>query len=120
MTRPGNFASFARHEARLAWRDWVALASGGKRRRAWLFVVGALLFAVFLHLLAFHLVGPFAPSGVDPNKATLIVVTGCALLSFSLTLSQALETTTRAFYGRSDLDLLLSSPVSPRKVFAIQ
>ena len=120
MTRPGSFAWFARHEARLAWRDWVALTSGGKRGRAWLFGVGVVLFAIFLHLLALHLVGPFAPSGINPDRATLIVVTGCALLSFFLTLSQALETTTRVFYGRSDLDLILASPVSPRKVFAIR
>jgi ABC-2 type transport system permease protein len=37
-----------------------------------------------------------------------------------LTLSQAMELVTRAFYARQDLDLLLSSPSSARKVFAIR
>ncbi len=94
--------------------------TGGKRSRAWLVAFGALIFAVFLHVLAYHLVGSFAPSGVDPGKTTLILVTGCVLLSSSLTLSQAMEMVTRAFYARSDLDLLLPSPVSARLIFAVR
>ena len=35
-------------------------------------------------------------------------------------LSQAMESVTRAFYARSDLDLILSSPASARKVFAVR
>ena len=35
-------------------------------------------------------------------------------------LSHALETATHAFYARSDLDLILSSPVAARKVFAVR
>src|SRR5229473_2447162 len=62
---------FAAHEARLAWRDWVA-------------------------------------------------ITGSALLSWSLMLSQAMESVTRAFYSRSDLDLILSSPASAQKLFAVR
>ena len=84
--------------------------TGGKRSRAWLVAFGALILAAFLHVLAYHPVGSFAPSGVDPGKTTLILVTGCVLLSSSLTLSQAMEMVTRAFYARSDLDLLLASP----------
>ena len=68
-----------------------------------------------MHLLAYHLIGPSAPSGIDPDRSTLILVTGCALLSWSLTLSQAMEMVTRAFYARADLDLVLSSPASARK-----
>src|SRR5664279_2407617 len=57
---------------------------------------------------------------VHADKAVLVVVTGCLLLSFSLLLSQAMESVTRAFYTRSDLDLILASPVSSRKVFSIR
>src|SRR5204863_8024732 len=42
------------------------------------------------------------------------------LLSWSLLISQAMESVTRAFYARSDLDLILSSPVAARKVFAVR
>ena len=41
-------------------------------------------------------------------------------LSWSLLLSQAMESVTRAFYSRSDLDLILTSPASARKVFAVR
>ena len=42
------------------------------------------------------------------------------MLSWSLLLSQAMESVTRAFYSRSDLDLILTSPASARKVFAVR
>src|SRR5258707_2031035 len=35
-------------------------------------------------------------------------------------MSQAMESVTRAFYARSDLDLILSSPVASRRVFAVR
>ena len=42
------------------------------------------------------------------------------LLSWSLLMSQAMESVTRAFYARSDLDLILSSPAAARKIFAVR
>jgi ABC-2 type transport system permease protein len=59
-------------------------------------------------------------AALDPDKTILGVVTGSALLSWSLLLSQAMESMTRAFYMRSDLDLLLSSPIDARRVFAVR
>lgn len=118
--RPGTFGWLARHELRLAWRDWLGLMTGGKRSRVPLLVFIVLFVAAFMHLLAFHLIGGDAPSGRDPSRATLVLVTGCALLSWSLTLSQALEMVTRAFYARADLDLILASPIAARKVFAVR
>ena len=35
-------------------------------------------------------------------------------------LSQALESVTRAFYARADLDLILSSPVAARRLFSVR
>src|SRR5690606_5782653 len=37
-----------------------------------------------------------------------------------LMLSQSLESVTRAYYTRSDLDLILSSPASSRPLFAVR
>jgi ABC-2 type transport system permease protein len=120
MTRPTSLVWLAGHELRLSWRDWLSLMTGGQRRRIPI-VAGAILGVAFImHLLAYHMIGDSAPSGVDPARSTLILVTGCALLSWSLTLSQAMEMVTRAFYTRADLDLILSSPVSARKVFAVR
>ena len=34
--------------------------------------------------------------------------------------SQALESVTRAFYARSDLDLILSSPADARRMFMVR
>ena len=56
----------------------------------------------------------------DADRGTLVVITGCAVLAWSLMMSQAMESVTRAFYARSDLDLILSSPVASRRVFAVR
>jgi ABC-2 type transport system permease protein len=120
MSRPGSIAWLARHEFRLAWRDWLWLMTAGKRRRARLVFAGFVLFAAFMHLLAYAMVGRFGNARLDPDKATLLIVTITVLLSWSLMLSQAMEMVTRAFYSRADLDLILASPVSARKVFAVR
>jgi ABC-2 type transport system permease protein len=120
MSQPASLAWLVRHELRLAWRDWLTLMTGGQRRRLPIVAAGILAVAIVMHLLAYHLIGPYAPSGIDPDRSTLVLVTGCALLSWSLTLSQGMEMVTRAFYSRADLDLILSSPVSARKVFSVR
>jgi ABC-2 type transport system permease protein len=120
VTGPSTFIWFARQEIRLAWRDWIALMTGGRRGRAPLVALVAVALALVMHLLAYHLVGASAPSGENPDRPTLLLVTLCALLSWSLTLSQAMEMVTRAFYTRRDLDLLLSSPVRAPKLFAVR
>ena len=33
MSHPGTLVWFARHESRLAWRDWLAMMTAGRRRR---------------------------------------------------------------------------------------
>ena len=75
---------------------------------------------MFMHLIAYSMVGALRRDRRRSDKATLVVITGCALLSWSLMMSQAMESVTRAFYARSDLDLILSSPVAARKVFAVR
>ena len=42
------------------------------------------------------------------------------MLSWFLMVSQAMESTTRAFYARSDLDLILVSPAPAEKIFAVR
>jgi ABC-2 type transport system permease protein len=119
VSQPGSLVWFARHETRLAWRDWLAMMTAGGRWRRRTVVIVGIFFLITMHLLALSMVGRFADI-TEPDKATLVVITGCALLAWSLMASQALESVTRAFYARSDLDLILSSPAAARKVFAVR
>jgi ABC-2 type transport system permease protein len=50
----------------------------------------------------------------------LVTLTGTLALYGSMMLSQAMEAVTRAFYGRGDLDLILSSPVAAWRLFAVR
>jgi len=120
VSRPGTIAWFARHELRLAWRDWLAMMTAGGRTRARTLAVVLLVFATLMHLVAFSMVARFAAVGLDPDKTTLVVISGSALLSWLLILSQAMESVTRAFYTRSDLDLLLSSPIAAARAFSVR
>ena len=119
-SRPATLAWFARHEIALVWRDWLSMMTAGKRRREPLVAVALLVFAGLAHLLAYAVVAPAVRAGIAPDKATLALVTGSAFLSWTLMLSQAMESVTRAFYARADLDLILSSPASARRLFAIR
>ena len=120
MSQPGTLVWLASHELRLGWRDWIAMMTAGRRNRARNLAIALIVFAGFMHLLAYSMVGRYAGARIGPDKATLIVVTGIMLLSWSLLLSQAIELVTRVFYSRSDLDLILTSPVSPRKIFSVR
>jgi ABC-2 type transport system permease protein len=120
VSRPGTIVWFARHELRLAWRDWLTMMTAGGRTRARTVAIVVVAFAALMHLVAFSMVARFAAVALDPDKTTLVVVTGSALLSWSLMLSQAMESVTRAFYTRSDLDLLLSSPIDAAQAFSVR
>jgi ABC-2 type transport system permease protein len=49
-----------------------------------------------------------------------VVLTGTLVTAWSLMLSQALESVTRAFYARGDLELILSSPAAASRLFAVR
>jgi ABC-2 type transport system permease protein len=110
----------AHHEFRLAWRDWWSMLTAGKRRRARIVILIITAFAAAMHFIALPVVGQFAEIESDADRGTLVIISGCALLGWSLMMSQAMEQVTRAFYARSDLDLILSSPTASRRVFAVR
>jgi ABC-2 type transport system permease protein len=120
MTSTASIPWLAHHEFRLAWRDWWSMLTAGKRHRVRVVVIAMLAFAAFMHLVAYSIVAKFAEIEPDTDRGTLIVITGCALLAWSLMMSQAMESVTRAFYARSDLDLILSSPVQAQRIFAVR
>ncbi|MGO8919610.1 MAG: hypothetical protein ACLQJR_27225 [Stellaceae bacterium] len=120
MSRPGSLLWFARHELRLAWRDWLFMMTAGGRRGARGVAIGVVLFALFMHVIAWFVVGPYARLGGAPDPTVLVIVTAGAVLSWSAMASQALESVTRAFYARADLDLILASPAATRRIFAVR
>jgi ABC-2 type transport system permease protein len=111
---------FACHEIRLAWREWLAMMTGGRRGRKRATIIGLLVFATLLHLPAYAVIGRYA--GLQPplEKTALIVITATIFLAWALMLSQAIESVTRVFYARADLDLIMSSPVKLTNVFSVR
>jgi len=114
----GTTVWFAQHESRLVWRDWLSVITAGRRDRLRVVTIGIIAFVVFMHFVAYWVVGPYAGAAID--KQTLLTITTSALLSWMLMISQAMESITRAFYARSDLDLILASPVDSNKLFGVR
>ena len=96
------------------------MMTAGRRRRMTTVVIALTAFAAFMHLIAYPIVKGYAAVGLAPDKTALVVMTGMLALSWSLMASQAMELVTRAFYSRSDLDLILSSPASAQRLFAVR
>ena len=80
----------------------------------------AVLVVAGFHYVAYLIIAPFAAAKPGPDKLTLVTLSGAVFLSCSLMLSQSMESVTRAFYARADLDLILSSPASARRLFAVR
>jgi ABC-2 type transport system permease protein len=111
---------FARHEIRLAWREWLAIMTAGRRGRTRAAIIGLVFLAAFLHLPAYAVIGRFADLQAPLDKSSLIVITATIFLAWALMLSQAIESVTRVFYARADLDLIMSSPVALANVFSVR
>jgi hypothetical protein len=118
MIQPGTAVWFARHESRLAWRDFVAMMTAGKASRRRGVALGIAAFVLGMHVVAWFVVEDVASAVVD--KHFLIAVSATILLSWLLMVSQAMESITRAFYTRADLDLILASPVAAERLFAVR
>jgi len=119
MTSSTALKWFARHELRLAWREFGGMIGGrwrSRRRSTAIWLIG---FAAIMHLVAYAVIGRFAALE-QPDKPTLLVITACVFLSSALMLSQSIESVTRVFYARADLDLIMSSPVALAEVFSVR
>ena len=92
--------------------------TAGRRARARGVAIGFAAFIIFMHAIAYFVVGPSATA--TPDKHTMITITATLLLAWLLMISQAMESMTRAFYARADLDLILASPTAAHKLFAIR
>jgi ABC-2 type transport system permease protein len=119
MSSAAALSWFARHEIRLAWREWLAMIAGsrGKRKRA---IIALIVFVAIMHLPAYAVIGRFADLQAPLGKPELIVITATIFLAWALMLSQAIESVTRVFYARADLDLIMSSPANLANVFSVR
>ena len=109
----GSWWWLLRHELRLAWRG-----IGGKR--IWFTIVfGGLIWAA-MHYAAWALLHRANPAQGDYPLLALIIAGGMFWLLLSILLSQTMAHSVSALFDRGDLDLLLSSPLTPRAVFTVR
>jgi ABC-2 type transport system permease protein len=117
---PRSLWWLARQESLISWRDLEYLITAGGRwrmRSVLLFLLGV---AVIMHFIAYGMVARYAGVKLDAGTSAYTAISGSIGLGFFLMLSQALEQVTRLFYGRGDLELLKSSPVSLPRLFALR
>ena len=117
---PATMPWFAAHEWRLMWRDGIAMMTGGHPTRRIVLAIIVVLAALLLHVMANAILAPWIANGIVADKPTLVLVSGTVFLFWTVMLSQSLESVTRVYYARSDLDLILSSPASSRQLFAVR
>ncbi len=112
--RSGSTLWLLGHEMRLAWRNLVGGKRGGRRMIA--FGIIAVV------ILAASVPMAFVLKDYDPpiNRLSALIADVVAAMVFSLMLSQILAGSIEALYTRGDLDLLFSSPLSPRKTLTVR
>ncbi|MDQ0464180.1 ABC-2 type transport system permease protein [Caulobacter ginsengisoli] len=114
MFAAGSLPWLMAHEMRLAWRDMFAKRPG----------VRAVIFGVALIVLILAVGLPLGIASRNlevPIQPVWEAIADLVLLTlFTLMLSQCLAAATMALYGRGDLDLLFSAPISPRKVLFVR
>ena len=96
------------------------MMTGGRRKRKRAVMVGLIVFAALLHLPAWAVIGRFADLQLPLDKSSLIVISATIFLAWALMLSQAIESVTRVFYARADLDLIMSSPARLTNLFSVR
>ena len=96
------------------------MLTAGRRRRTRTAIIGLIIFGAIMHLPAWAVIGRYADLQVPLDKSSLIVITSTILLAWALMLSQAIESVTRVFYARADLDLIMSSPTRLTNIFSVR
>ena len=117
---PGSVGWLLRHELRLAWFN----ASGGKdstgRRRPGNAAIALVLLGwAALHLLAWVTVEKLAGvAGDDPR--ILLAISAVVAGGATFMLSSAIKSSVLVMFERSDLDLLLSSPLPSHSILTVR
>lgn len=111
---PGSFPWLIRHELRLAWREVASLVAFSRPR---LMIPLAMLGIAIIHVLAVPLVRVLDPylHVRDASISSLAVIIGA---TFTWMMAQGVFGLTRTLYNRTDLDLLLGSPLAVSRIIA--
>jgi ABC-2 type transport system permease protein len=114
---PGGLIWLARHDVRVATRQAVAAMGGRVGLRGALVLAGAFLALTWLARPAGRWL---AEATADPTRAAALdgAMLAAALLVLPWVASHALTGAVRTIYARGDLDLLLTSPLPPRRLLA--
>lgn len=117
--KPGSIGWLMAHELRLFWRR------GKMRPKSGLILVGLMLGGwLLLSFFLFQKIGPLIPPPpfLEGAGDGLVLAAIAVLMGFvgSVMTSGAILAAVDAIYTRNDLDLLLSSPVSPWRVLVVR
>lgn len=117
---PGSVAWLLRHELRLAWFNAAGGKDGAGRRGPGNVAIALVLFGwAALHLLGWVAVRVTAGvPGDDPRILFGIVAVLAGGATFML--SSAMKSSVQVLFERSDLDLLLSSPLPSHSIFTVR
>jgi ABC-2 type transport system permease protein len=119
---PGSASWLLGHELRLAWYG-AAVNAGGKRRPGTVAMIAWVSGWIVLHLFAYSLLQRLGPDDAQDSahEPLLGMLAGAVLLvCATFMLSNALKASVLALFERGDLDLLLSSPLPSRSIFAVR
>lgn len=117
---PGSVGWLLRHELRLAWFNAAGGKAGGGKRRPGNAAIGMVLAGwAGLHLLAWMAVGALARLP-DDDPVILLAISAVLAGGATFMLSSAIKSSVLVLFERSDLDLLLSSPLPSHSIFSVR
>lgn len=117
---PGSVLWLLRHELRLAWYNAAGGKDAGGKRGMGRLALGLMLLGwAVLHVGAWVVVDQLAGTpGDDPR--ILLAITALLAVATTFMLSSSIKASVLVMFERSDLDLLLSSPLPSRSIFTVR
>ena len=120
MLKQASIPWFLAHEMRVTWRTWFQRGTRRKRRSIPApFIVGAVLVVATLGL-GLPLAISLRDTAIIATPIVAVLIDGALLVTFTLMMSQTFVSAVDVFYDRGDLDLLLSSPISPMRILVVR
>ena len=116
--KSGSFAWLLAHEARLAARSFPRNPGTGFFARNRTLLFWSLLLGALLHGIAIPFSKTLFAVPHRPDAAELMSISFFILIGFTILVARALDGVTQLLYSRSDLDLLLSSPLPQNRIFS--